>query len=290
MPAKLGFIPCLPCWLCLPCWPIMFDLVIIGAGPAGLSAAIHAKRLGLNFTIIERGTPGGQATVAWKIENFPGDLSISGAKLMDRFLSHVNELEIKIQRTEAESVSFKDGLYLVRTDQEDISSNALILATGLEPVRISRPDAHYYPDPNSLRHEGRTVLVIGGGDSAFDEAISFSAKAKKVTIAMRGAGPKATPGLVTEAIKRGIEIKCGLNENELAKLDADIIVACIGKRRDLNILDDPLQITNHKSQITAIQLAGDILHPNIRHIAVALGDGITAVETVYENNIKNGRS
>lgn len=274
---------------------LMHDLIIIGAGPAGLSAAIHAKRAGLNFIIIERGNPGGQALAAWRIENFPGEPSISGARLMDRLLSHINKLGIEIIKAEAKSVSLNDGAYSIKTGAEDLPSRSVIIATGLEPKRWTmdpstklgagdgRRTIYYYPDPNKIEHNEKTVLVIGGGDSAFDEAISFSAKSKKVTIAMRSAGPKAISTLVTEATKRGVEIKYGLNENGLAKLDADIIVACIGKKQDLNILDASLR-TAHGAPRT-VQLAGDVLHPNIRHVAVALGDGITAVEKIYENNL-----
>ena len=263
----------------------MLDLAIIGAGPAGLAAAIHAKRLGLNFVVLERSRPGGQALAAWRIDNFPGEPSISGADLMQRFVSHATKLGIDIKKAGAKKISKnKGGGYLVLTDRNEFLSRSVVLATGLEPIKIPM-EAHYYPIPYLLPHRGKSVLIIGGGDSAFDEAISFSKNAKRVTIAMRGPVPKALPSLVTMAISRGVKIKAGLSDVEVFKLDSDIVIACVGKRPNLDILG--IQITNHKSQTTNLKLAGDILHPEVRHIAVATGDGIKAVEAITSVGIKS---
>jgi thioredoxin reductase (NADPH) len=255
---------------------LIYDLIIIGAGPAGLSAAIHAKRFGLNFLLLEKGVPGGQARAANLIENYPGLPLISGGALMDRFLSQMASLGIDITKTEIKNVSKNNDKFILKGNGSDFFARSVILATGLKPINLNlkfEKSVHYYPDPLSLGHDGRDVLVVGGGDSAFDEAISFAVRAKSVTIAIRGVKPKATSRLVERAMSRGVKVKTGINEAELVKTNADIIVACCGKQQDLSILDRSLQVTQ-------LQIIGDLLHPDIRYIAAATGDGVCAVERI----------
>ncbi len=301
----------------------MFDIVIIGAGPAGLSAAIHAKRFDLNCVVLERGTVGGQALSARWIENYPGfPNGITGRDLMGLFVKQAEEVGVRIEKCEVSRVSLRgattnvgatkqspesncvqgiasrpkvarnDNVYELVTSGGVVEANSIILATGLEPIRLPLPLGEraggegvlYYPDPNEVPHEGKNVVVIGGGDSAFDEALSFSKKAAHVTIAMRSDKPKAWDELIRQAKDADIEIMAGLSEECIAKLKADITIACCGKWQNLNILDEPLRMTSlpvaSHQPLATLQLAGDIAHPNIRHIAAAVGDGVTAVEEI----------
>jgi thioredoxin reductase len=291
----------------------MFDLVIIGAGPAGISAAIHAKRFDLNCVVLERGAVGGQARAANWITNYPGfPNGISGRELTGLFARQAEAAGVRIERCEVTRVSLRgvchsrprlkpsgvipafagtggnpvrsrdlrfcgDDIFNVATSHGIFESHLLILATGLEPIQLPYIDAIYYPVPDDIPHEGKSVLVIGGGDSAFDEALSFSKKAASVTIAMRGDRPRAPEGLVRRANEAGIKIAAGMTGHDIARFEADITVACCGKRRNKDLLDDVL-LTTDDQRPANLQLAGDIAHPNVRHIAVAAGDGIRAVE------------
>lgn len=261
------------------------DLIIIGAGPAGISAAIHAKRFDFNFSILEKGIPGGQARAANLIENYPGMPAIPGTVLMDKFVSQLVSLGISIEKNTINKISKENDNYLLTGDNINYTARSVILATGLEPIRLNlklENEIYYYPDPSTIDHEGKSVLIIGSGDAAFDEAISFSKKSASVTITIRGDSPKANKRLI-ELVKRSqIKVKTNIDESELLKTKADLIVACIGKRQNLDILDKSLQITIYDLRFTGIQLVGDILHPDIRHIAPAVGDGVCAVEKIVK--------
>lgn len=255
----------------------MFDLAIIGGGPAGISAAIHAKRLGLKVVLIEKNELGGQARAANLIENYPGVPSVNGNELMDKFTKQLSGADMA--KNEATSVTKRGEFFITKTDAANFESRHVLIACGLEPVKLPFcNNALYYPNPKNVPHGGKKVLIIGGGDAAFDEAVSFSAKAKTVEIAMRSLKPKAIQRLIDRAARLGIKIKTGLKEEEIAAMKADVVVACAGKKLNLDIVDS--------SALREIMLAGDVLHPDIRHIAVAVGDGIAAVE-YYANNLKN---
>lgn len=269
----------------------MFDLVIIGGGPAGLSAAIHAERFKLKFTVIEKDRPGGKALAANMIENYPGVMSIRGAELTKRFIDQALSLGVKIEKTAVKKVVGADGSFIIRTERGgELLSMAVIIATGLVPkkIHLGGRKIYYYPVPEDIKHKGKKVLVIGGGDAAFDEAISFSREAAEVSVAMRSREPRALPKLVERALALGVVVKAGANEDDIAKEEADVVVACIGQEQNLDILDASVRATSdacplavwREKRATKIQLAGDILHPDIRHIAIAVGDGITAVEKI----------
>ncbi|MBI2974672.1 MAG: NAD(P)/FAD-dependent oxidoreductase, partial [Deltaproteobacteria bacterium] len=179
---------------------MLYDLAIIGAGPAGISAAIHAKRFGLNFVLLEKGAAGGQARAANLIENFPGfPGGISGQRLVDNFLSHLAGAGIEIIKCEVKKVCSNEGVLTVTGGESIFQAKAVIVATGLTPILLSEPpwmNVHYYPVPSEIIHKGKNVLIIGGGDAAFDEAVSFSKRAASVTIAMRSQKPSALQKLV----------------------------------------------------------------------------------------------
>ena len=247
----------------------MLDLTIIGAGPAGLSAAIPAKRFDLNFTILEKTYPGGQALAANLIENYPGLSPISGRELMGRFIDHVASLGIEIFKNKAKKINKDGNIFHIETNKGPVKSKNVIVATGLVPKKIKREGVFYYPVPDDVPHESKNVLIIGGGDSAFDEAISFSKKARSVTIAMCSKEPKAIEKLIVQARKLGVIVKNGLDEDAVTAIKADVVIACVGKTpSDIHLLKE------------GVYLAGDIAHPNIRHVAVAVGDGITAIERI----------
>lgn len=296
------------------------DLVIIGAGPAGLSAAIQAKRLGLDLVVVERDRPGGQALAAYSIENYPGcPFGASGKQLMSRFTDHAKKLGIETLRAEASAVSRSGNRYSIATDGPTIESKAVIIATGLAPKRLRANGArdlegthlHYYVDPERVDHKGKRVLVIGSGDAAFDQAMGFADQASEITIAMRGATPRCLFLLTRRAERRGIRIMRSATPTKLTMTDdgiavaflptgsaakksswdmkADHVVACIGKKPDTSLLE-PLIGTNTPFPLEpgpvegmpTLYLAGDICRGNLRQISIAAGDGMRAAMDIYQ--------
>lgn len=273
----------------------MFDCIIIGAGPAGLSAALQAAREGVSALVIERSTVGGQALAANFIENYLGfPNGISGKELMKYFITQVQNRDIEIAKENVEAISRGPECFEIRTDLNSRKAKTVIVATGLSPKRLHIPGEYVilgrklfsYIDPSTVPHNNKEVLVIGSGDSAFDQAISFSKNASRVSIAMKHASPKCAPHLVNMAAENDIAILPNHKTSSFIEIDGkvsaffktnqydtkiscDIVISCIGKEPDFGFL----KISKNTD---GIFFAGDCIREKSRYISVASGDGITA--------------
>lgn len=259
-----------------------FDLAIIGGGPAGISAAMQACRFGLRTCIIEKTFFGGQALTAPWIENYPGfSCGVTGKKLAAAFNSQLNKLSVEKMNAEAFEISQKaddDGskVFCVHTSTGKINCKCVVVAVGLTAKKLGLPNEFAYGDPDFIPHENKKVLIVGGGDSAFDLAIAFSKKARSVCVCMRGDKPRAIPRLVEKAVLCGVEI---LSSFEPEKIAHDVLVSCIGKTAESDFLKKTLRnLGTDGFPIEGVFLAGDIAHEKERHIAIAVGDGVLAAE------------
>ena len=168
----------------------MYDIIIIGAGPAGLTAAIYARRAGKSVLVIEKSTFGGQMTFSPKIENYPGFESVSGNELADLMVSQAIALGAEIEPAEAESVTVRDGVFTVTADGTEYDCLAVVIAAGAAHRRLGLQgedelvgngisfcavcDGAFYRD--------RHVAVIGGGNSALVEANLLAETCSRVTV------------------------------------------------------------------------------------------------------------
>lgn len=254
--------------------------------------------MGLGATIFEKATPGGQARAANLIEDYPGfPDSISGSALMSLFLQQTSHHNIKIRNEAVTCVKQLSGMFESTTDRGKILSRTLIVASGLIPKRLKIPGEEglysrrvfAYADPYDVPHNGKSILIIGGGDAAFDQAINFAREAQSVTIAMKGNKPKCVPHLVEMARGAGVEIlhSCiakAISEcrdqicvtlargGEIVDIEVDIMIVCIGKERHFDFLPPELVC----SPVPGLFFAGDCRHEKERHVAIAVGDGTTA--------------
>jgi len=179
-----------------------YDVIIIGGGPAGLTAALYTARARLKTLLLEKIAPGGQAALAWTIENYPGfPEGIGGAELMDRFRKQAEkyELEIKSGEVVKVNVSSEDERYknklekVVNTEKEEYKTVALIVATGTRPRKLEVPGEErligkgvsYCATCDGPLFKNRKVVVVGGGDAAVKEALFLSKFAEKVTLIHR---------------------------------------------------------------------------------------------------------
>jgi len=273
------------------------DCLIVGAGPAGLSAALEAARRGMESLVLEASEPGGQALAAGRIDNFPGfPEGISGRELMDRWLEHTEARGVRMVRKRVTRLARRGGVFVAETDGDRYKGRSAIVATGLKPkclgVRGERElmgrRVFSYVDPSTLMHEDKRVLLVGGGDVAFDMAIGFATAARSVTIVMRGAAPRCTPSLLERARRAGVKVVTGLDvrgfsedsygvkvdvshESKSGSMDADLIVACIGKESGGDIMS-----TRLADGTPGLFLAGDYRSGRQTHISIAAGDGTAA--------------
>lgn len=286
------------------------DCIVIGGGAAGIAASIQLKREGIEPLLLEKNRLGGQANVARSIENYPGaPFGIRGAELMNIFVDNAKKHDVKISIEAVHSVERVDDGFTVQGENGGYACSSLIIACGLVPKQLGiEGEADlagrrllYYADPNLHPHESAQVLVVGGGDAAFDQALSFKERAGSVMIAVRGNRPNANERLRAEVNRSGIEVIYGYecvsiaerceslsvslhDGNEQTDREFDLVIACVGKERCDNFLSDELKIL----EVDGLSRAGDCVDGNFRQISIAAGDGISAAMQVCRYLKKRG--
>lgn len=167
----------------------MYDLIIIGAGPAGMTAAIYAARRKIKFLILSMDV-GGQMSWSSEVENYPGTTSLTGIELTRKFQEHMKEYNIKIKQEEVVKLGKKGNVCVVKTKKNIYESKAVIIGSGKSPKKLGVPGEeeftgkglNYCASCDSPLFKGKTVAVIGGGNSGLEAALFLSKYAKKVYI------------------------------------------------------------------------------------------------------------
>jgi thioredoxin reductase (NADPH) len=170
------------------------DIIIIGSGPAGLTAAVYAARANLKTLVIAGETFGGQLMTTTQVENFPGfPEGIGGPQLMENILGQAEKYGAEILYENADSVEVSGDLKRVKAGEEEYEAPALILATGSSPRKLGvrgeeefwGKGVHSCATCDGFYYKGKTVAVVGGGDAAMEEALFLSQHAAKVLIIHR---------------------------------------------------------------------------------------------------------
>ncbi|MDP2757003.1 MAG: thioredoxin-disulfide reductase [Desulfurivibrionaceae bacterium] len=170
------------------------DLIIIGGGPGGYTAGIYAQRAALRTLLIEKGIPGGQLNNTDEVENWPGTEKISGAELAVKFSQHAAAYDLEVMNREAVGIEPGRDRHTVTLDNgETLATHAVILATGGSPKKLGIPGedknygrgVSYCAVCDGFFFRDKTVVVVGGGDSALEESLYLAKLAKQVYIAHR---------------------------------------------------------------------------------------------------------
>lgn len=160
----------------------MYDVIIVGGGPAGLTAALYAKRAGLSALLLEGGVPGGQAATTPEIENWPGTASISGPDFSQRLYEQSRALGAEIRFQRAEGLESGGGNHIVRTAGDGYEGRTVILANGVRRRRLEVPGeaalagrgVSYCATCDGSFFRGKEVAVVGGGNTALEDALFLS--------------------------------------------------------------------------------------------------------------------
>lgn len=289
------------------------ELVIIGAGPAGLTAAIYGKRSGLDVLILEGGIPGGQINVTDEIENWTGVIHASGAELADSFRRHAEHFKPEFRDVEVKGISFRDGRKIIETGSQDIEAEAVIIATGASFKKLGVPGeteftgrgVSYCAVCDGAFFEDQEVAVIGGGNTAVEEAIYLTQFASKVTIVHRRDSFRADRVAIERAMSNPkIEVIWNSVVEEIAGEDmlekvviknvrtgdiTDLPVSGVfifaGMDPNVSFLRGAVEsvgggwiVTNERMETSAegIFAAGDVRDKYLRQVITAAGDGATA--------------
>ncbi len=292
----------------------MYDIIIIGAGPAGLTAAIYARRADKNVLVLERGTFGGQMTFSPKIENYPGFCQISGNELAEKLVEQALNLGAEIDMQEVIAVrKSESGIFTVSCADVDYMSHTVIIATGSKHRLLGLDrEEDFIGDGISFCavcdgafYANKTVAVIGGGNSALQEAIMLSDSCEKVYIVQNLdflTGEEKLAEILRE--RENVEFIFGHTVEELlgvdtfggivikdtkngekTRLDLDGMFVAIGQvpeneqYQNLVSLSDRGYIISDENCLTDAEglfVAGDCRTKNIRQISTACGDGATA--------------
>jgi thioredoxin reductase (NADPH) len=299
----------------------MYDLIIIGGGPAGLTAGIYAVRSGLSTLILERSEISGQIALADIVENIPGFPSISGVELMERFKSHAQEAGVETKITDVLSVRSEGGEKIVSTDSGDLESRAVIIATGANPKHLNVPGekeliskgVSYCATCDGPFFRNKTVAVVGGGNSAITDALFLSRIARKVYVIHRKDRLRASKILqdrafaspniefifnsrVTEIVGSKGEIRRvekiileDVKSSLISELAIDGVFIYIGIHPNTEIAnveknEDGYIKTNSLLETSekGVYAAGDCRDTNIWQVVAAVRDGALAASSAHE--------
>ncbi|EGW40824.1 thioredoxin-disulfide reductase [Desulfosporosinus sp. OT] len=304
----------------------MYDVIIIGAGPAGLTAGIYAARGGLKAAVVELAMPGGQAASTENIENYPGfPEGINGYELMNSFHRQALAFGVEFIFEEVQKLELMMPIKKIQTDSQILEAHAVIVAAGSKPRLLGVPGEEifkgrgvsYCATCDGAFFRGKKVIVVGGGDAAIEEGVYLTKFAEEVTIIHRREGFRASQIAVNRA-KDNPKIRFELNAvieeilgssqvegvrirevktSETRDILADGVFIYVGTDPNAQFIQGEIEtddrgyiLTDHHLQtnIEGVYAAGDIRNTPLRQVATAVGDGaIAAVEVEKYLSEKN---
>ena len=294
----------------------IIDTVIVGGGPAGISASIQLKRLGTNPILIEKDQIGGSLLNANLVENYLGfPEGISGKKLVSLIVKQFECNNINAIFSEVKNITKKRNFYEILFDNKKFFSRSVIVATGATPKRVGLPKEEKMYKIKKLFYEIKEIpmnikskkfVIIGGGDAAFDYAQNLSEKGNDVTILSKSK-PKCLDILMKRAEKnKNIKIFTDIKvldfkytENNITLIcskgitvNCDYIIVAVGKKPNTVILDKTTIINKLiDNKLPGLYLVGDTLREKSRHLGIAVGDGLlAAIKTKEYLGEQNGNN
>lgn len=294
----------------------LYDVVIIGAGPAGMTAAIYAARANMSVLLLEKLAPGGQIINTHEIQNYTGVGTIDGAELAYKMFEHTQELQVAFDYGTVKDIKEEGNIKIITCEEEEkiFEAKTVILATGTIPRRLGVENEDRFAGENiswcaicdGAYYRDKDVVVIGGGNSAVEEAIylaSLANSVKVVTLFDLTADPvscdelRALPnvtiyefynieGFTGVEKLQGVRIKSTQTQEEV-ELTCDGVFEYIGLKPSteafaaLGILDEQGYIkvnSRMETSVAGIYGAGDVVTKELRQVVTACSDGAVAAQ------------
>jgi len=290
------------------------EVVIIGAGPAGLAAAVYTGRALMKTTVLERLVVGGQIVEAYDVDNYPGFADgISGAELVDRMVAHATKFGVEIVNSPANDVLLEGGMKRVPTDNGEYVAPIVIAASGAYHRKLDVPGERelagkgvsYCATCDGPFFRGKKVAVVGGGDAALTESVFLTRFASEVVLIHRRSQFRGRAGHVKEAQENkkirfildtvvtrvngeahveGVTVR-QVKTNAESRLDCDAVFVFVGHEPNtgylMHILPDvaggiiPVDF-NMETDVKGVYAVGDVRRGSYRQVGTAVGEGITA--------------
>lgn len=293
----------------------IYDMIIIGGGPAGYTAALYAARAGLDTFVIERMSPGGQMALTGEIDNYPGfDEGVDGFELGIKMQNGAQRFGVKTEYAEIVSVDFSDKVKALRTEKDIFYAKTVVIAAGANPRRLGVPleqeltgkGVHYCAHCDGRFYKGKTVLVIGGGNSAAADALYLSHLAAKVYVVHRRDSLRAEKiyhepliqaknveflwnstlsELISDGHITGVKIS-DVNSQKITDIACEGVFVSIGRKPATDFLGGSVALDtmgyviadeSTRTNVKGVFAAGDIRTKALRQIVTAAADGAVAV-------------
>jgi thioredoxin reductase (NADPH) len=301
-----------------------YELVIIGGGPAGLTAGLYAARGGLNVILIEKIVPGGQVMITDWIENYPGfPEGISGPDLVQKMTEQVKRFDLNIENNEVLSVDFSEPVKKITLNDKTITSHTIIIATGASPKKLGVPgeDIFYGKGISSCAtcdgpfFKDRVVAAVGGGDTAVQESLFLTKFVKKLYLIhrrdkLRAAAILQKRAFANEKIEmiwdsvltdiggltnvENITVQ-NVKTDDKKKLSVDGCFIWVGTIPNTQFLADSVKLDeygfiiadlNMETSVPGVFAAGDVRNTPLRQVVTAVGDSAIAAISA-ENYVEN---
>ena len=293
----------------------MYDIIIIGSGPAGLSAAIYAQRACLDTIVIEKnGISGGQVLNTWEVDNYPGFPGVTGFELSRQFREHANKLGARVVQDEVVQVELSGNVKKVVCEEETYEARCVILASGAHHRTLEVPGEEelrgagvsYCATCDGAFFRGRTVAVVGGGDAALEDAIFLARMCEKVYFVHRRDKLRGAKRLQerlqaleniefvwnseTVAIEGNAQVEAlrlrQTKTGEERRLDVDGVFIAVGIAPESELYAGQLELDEQgyiradesgQTSVPGVFAAGDVRTKALRQILTAASDGANCV-------------
>lgn len=298
----------------------IYDMIIIGGGPAGYTAALYAARAGLCALVLERLAPGGQMALTHQIDNYPGfPDGVDGFTLADSMKNQAERFGVQTKLAEVKSLSLLENPKLVKTANESFLAKTVVLAMGANPRELGAQNetelvgrgVSYCAACDGMFYRGKTVAVVGGGDTAAVDALLLSRVAKKVVIIHRRDTLRATKiyhepllkaenvefcwdSVVTELLHdekiSGVRLR-NVKTGDFSEIAVDGVFVSVGRKPATELLQGQIELDesgyviageNTKTNIDGVFAVGDIRTKSLRQVVTAVADGAVAVHSAEE--------
>jgi thioredoxin reductase (NADPH) len=288
------------------------DVIIVGAGPAGISAAVYLQRVRREPLVFEKDRVGGLLLNANLVENYPGfPEGIGGTQLVGLFNKHLEKQGVDVRYSEVTEVKKEKDHFVVTTSEGDTEARTVLITIGTKPKEAGIPGESelkgtrlFYEVREVTEKEGKDFVIIGGGDAAFDYALNLSNGGGSVDIVCRSTSPSCI-GLLEERIQRStninfhketsseslsevdgkVKLSCQTPEGE-KEFDADyVLIACGRESRWLEVkgLESVSSVGNMaKTTVPGLYVAGDVKQGDHRQVGIAVGDGVQAAMSIAD--------